>query len=120
MLPRMDSIGDVIAARTLTLDGTLEAKIIIGRPQHFPNGGNWYCPYQTLNVGLEQVLYAAGIDEVQALILALSMIGAKLYTSDEYRDGRLTWDCGAVKGDLGFPVPESIRDVLPGASGTEG
>jgi len=25
-------------------------------------------------------------------------------------------DCGAVKGDLGFPVPENIRDVLPNYS----
>ncbi|MGO8741925.1 MAG: hypothetical protein ACLQUR_05935 [Limisphaerales bacterium] len=41
------------------------------------------------------------------------MVGAELYCSEEYENGRLTWDCGAVKGDLGFPVPENIRDVLP-------
>ncbi len=114
MLPHLNDVGEVIATRTLTLDGTKQAKILIGKPQRFPNGESWYCPYQTLNVGLDRVLYAGGVDEVQALILALSMIGAKLYTSDEYREGRLTWDCGAVKGDLGFPVPETIRDVLPG------
>jgi hypothetical protein len=51
---------------------------------------------------------------MQALILALSMVGTELYTSEEYESGRLSWDCGAVKGHLGFPVPESIRELLPG------
>ena len=54
-----------------------------------------------------------GVDSVSALIRALTMVGAELYCSEEYENGRLTWDCGAVKGDLGFPVPENIRDVLP-------
>lgn len=49
------------------------------------------------------------------------MVGAELYCSDEYEGGRLTWDCGTVKGDLGFPVPPSIQDVLPtGPGGTAG
>lgn len=119
MVPAMDDVGEIIATRTLSLDGTAEANIIIGKPQRFPNGESWYCPYQTLNVGLDRILYAAGVDAVQSLILALSMIGAKLYTSDEYRAGRLSWIAGK-NGDLGFPVPESIRDVLPGYQTKEG
>ena len=88
MLPKLENVGEVIATRSLTLDGTKQAKVLIGKPQRFPNGENWYCPYQTLNVGLDRVLCAGGVDEVQALILALSMIGAKPYTSDR------TWSAG--------------------------
>lgn len=119
MSPTPDSVGEVIATRTLTLDGTKQVQVLIGRPQRFQNGQSWYCPYRIPNVGLDRILYAAGVDEVQALILALSMIGAKLYTSDEYIAGRLSWVAGQ-EGDLGFPVPESIRDVLPGNRGSGG
>jgi hypothetical protein len=46
------------------------------------------------------------------------MAGAQLYCSAEYEAGRLNWECGTVKGDLGLPVPENIRGVLPkGKSG---
>jgi len=113
MQPNLESVGEVIATRTLTLDGTTEAKVLIGKPQPFLEGPSWYCRYQISNVGFDRVWYAGGEDEVQALMLALSMIGAELYCSDEYRAGRLSWDAGR-DGDLGFPVPENIRDVLPG------
>ena len=112
MPPTLESIGEIIATRTLTLDGKTPAKILIGKPQPMPDGPDWYCPYQTQGVGPGRVFYGAGVDEVQAFIHALSMVGAELYCSDEYRDGRLSWDC-APGGDLGLPVPENIRDVLP-------
>jgi hypothetical protein len=113
---KLQNVGVVIAARELTLDENQKVEVLIGKPEPCPDGVDWYCPHQTVGRGSGEVRYAIGVDTVQALILALSMVGAELYCSEEYSAGRLTWDCGAVKGDLGFPVPENIRDVLPGGS----
>lgn len=115
---KLENVGLVIASRQLTLDDNHKVEILIGKPSPIPNGTDWYCPYQTLGMGSGRVRYAGGVDSVQALVLSLSMVGAELYCSAEYESGRLSWECGAVKGDLGFPVPENIRDVLPkGSSG---
>ncbi len=111
---KLDNVGVVIASRELTLEDGQKVEVLIGKPEPCPDGTDWYCPYQKLGVGLKGVKCAIGADSVSALIRALTMVGAELYTSDEYEAGRLTWDCGATKGDLGFPVPETIRDVLPG------
>lgn len=116
---KLDDVGEVIATRDLILDENKKVTILFGKPQYHPEPVGWICPYQKLGLGSEDVCYAAGGDSVDAVILALSIIGAKLYCSAEYEAGRLSWDGGAVKGDLGFPVPPSIQDLLPnGASGT--
>jgi uncharacterized protein DUF6968 len=51
-------------------------------------------------------------DAIQALLHALEMIGAEIYTSEEHRSGRLVWSDG-WKG-YGFPVSGRIRDLLVG------
>ncbi len=114
---KLENVGVVIASRELTLDGNQKVEVLIGKPEPCPDGIDYYCPHQILGVRSGRVRYAIGVDTVHALVLGLSMVGAELYTSDEYESGRLSWDCGTVKGDLGFPVPENIRDVLPGNQG---
>jgi hypothetical protein len=42
-----------------------------------------------------------GVDAIQALWLAMIVIGASLYTTAEYKSGRLRW----FDDDLGFPAP---------------
>lgn len=110
---KLSNVGNVIATRELLLDNSKKVLVLIGKPQPIPDGPDWFCPYQTQGIGSGRVFYGAGVDEVQALIHALSMVGAELYTCEEYKDGRLTWGSGAARGDLGFPVPENIRDVAP-------
>lgn len=117
---KLENVGTVIAERLLSLDGTQNVRVLIGTPKQQTGDDNWYCPYQTDGIGSGRVGISYGVDPIQALVLALSMVGAELYCSKEYEAGRLSWDCGAVKGDLGFPVPESIRDVLPGQGNTGG
>jgi hypothetical protein len=56
---------------------------------------------------------ATGIDALQALVIALQMIGAGIYTSSYHREARLRAYDGE-KG-YGFPVPSSLRDRLVGA-----
>lgn len=53
-----------------------------------------------------------GVDPIQALELALRMIGTQLYVSDLHRAGRLVW-LEPGQG-YGFPVPVTIRDMLIG------
>lgn len=114
----LENVGTVIAARELSLDDAQTIRVLIGTPKQRTDSNEWYCPYQTVGIGSGRVGISFGVDFVQALVLALSMVGAELYCSKEHEAGRLSWECGAVKGDLGFPVPESIRDVLPGNQGT--
>lgn len=110
---KLENIGTVIAQRHLLLDGVQSVLVRIGMPKRRAGSDDWYCPYQTEGIGSGRIGISYGVDSVQALVLALSMVGAELYCSKEYEAGRLGWDCGAVKGDLGFPVPDSIHDVLP-------
>lgn len=56
----------------------------------------------------------AGNDSMQALILAIHMIGAQLYASEAHEAGRLR-DPGNPKGGYGFPVPNGLRDLLVGS-----
>jgi len=110
----LTNIGIAIASRDLTLDDKETVSILIGKPEILPGSDDWYCPHQAVGIGSGKVRYAIGVDSVQALVLSLSMLGAELYCSPEYEAGRLSWECGNVKGDLGLPVPQNIRDVFPG------
>jgi hypothetical protein len=71
---------------------------------------DYFCPFQITGTGSEQVRYGAGVDAFQAVWLTLKMIGALLYSSPEGKKGDLSW---FGQSDLGFPAPDSIRDILP-------
>ena len=107
---KLSSVGVVIAERELLIFRKTKVSIIVGKPELFPDGNGYYCPFQIIGFGDQKVRYAGGEDTVQALILALKTIGALLYTSSEGKAGLLSWNDGA---DLGFPVPDSIRDLAP-------
>jgi hypothetical protein len=107
---KLDSVGVVIAAREIDIDGDEKVVITIGAPQEFPEGGSFFCPYQILGIGRDNVRYAGGVDAVQALELALQMIGTDLYTSDEFKADRLRYH---GMRNLGFPVPAIISDLVP-------
>ncbi len=59
------------------------------------------CAYKITGIGAEKLRLAHGVDDVQALSFALQTIGVWLYTSQEYKDGNLTWLGGR---DLGLPL----------------
>lgn len=108
-----EDIGTVIAVRTLSLSGEEKVTVTIGKPKRFPEGDDYYCPYRIVGIGNERVRHAGGVDAMQALVLALRMIGAELYTSPEARSGALRWMGRSREGDLGFPVPDGLRDLAP-------
>lgn len=110
----INGLGDVVTNRSLSIigDAVKKIEIKIGKPQKFEDHSDYYCPYQIIGMGNDRIKYAIGIDGIQALQLTLSRIGSDLYTSEEGKKGNLRW-IGDENGDLGFPVPDSIRDLLP-------
>jgi hypothetical protein len=103
----LKEIGDVVAVRRLHLEGeepnTTQILVELGRPAKFPEFSDFYCPYRISGAGEEKLFYAGGVDGIQAIQLALCMIGAYLYESVNPRFGnRLRWE-GDEAGDLGFP-----------------
>src|ERR1700677_5156013 len=81
---KLENVGTVIAERELSLDGTQNIRVLIGTPKQQTGNDNWYCPYQTDGIGSGRIGISYGVDAIQALVLALSMVGAELYCSKEY------------------------------------
>jgi hypothetical protein len=102
---KITNVGSVIAIREFYLLGGGVVTVVIGKPEKFPNADEYFCPYQITGIKRSNIRYAGGVDAVQALVLALKMVGADLYSSDEAQSGALTWNGSVEKGDLGFPQP---------------
>jgi hypothetical protein len=103
----------VIATRSLKL--RLPAKEIDISVRIFlpdADNGNWRCAYEIDWPDGKRSSAAAGVDSVQALLLALQKIGTEIYTSDYHRQGQVNW-LEANQG-YGFPVPKNVRDLLVG------
>lgn len=107
---KLSSVGVPIAQRELSLSGAANVSVLIGKPEVFPDGNGCYCPVQIVGLGEQRVSSPMGQDTMQALVLALEFVGTSLYTSSAWKSGRLTW---LGNRNLGFPVPESIRDLVP-------
>lgn len=103
---KLESIGEVIATRTLILlrgDGAAsKVVVLLGRPQQLPDHEDYYCPYQIKGAGDEKVRYMCGVDSFQALHLALSTLRVELEVLDKELGGKLRWECDDT-GGLGFP-----------------
>jgi len=77
----------------------------IGRPARMPDAphGDWYCPWLIEGPDRSHGMYGAGVDELQALLLAIS--GVRFDLQWIAQRGTLTW---LEQGDLGIdllPVP---------------
>ena len=103
----------LIARRSLQLQhdhGNVPIEIRIFMPQ--PDQEHWSCTYEIDWPEGSRQFAACGVDAVQALHLALNMIGAEIYSSDYHKSGKLFHE--APGGGYGFPVPPSLRDLLIG------
>lgn len=103
---QLTSIGEPFINRIMQLHEAEHVKIAIGKPQKFPDGNDYYCPYQIIGLGDGKVNWSGGIDEIQALLLTLEGIGIFLNNSEEYKQGNLSW-IGSADGNLGFPHLDS-------------
>jgi hypothetical protein len=111
-------IGPVFATRTLLLDGKDEIQITIGQPVSPPDwNGNFRCTYRIQGLGDREIIRGiGGVDSLQALYLAMMTISVDLYTSDEGRAGRITWESDR---ELGLPFSDVIADLVPKRSAQE-
>ncbi len=103
----------VIATRVLKLRriaGDIEIPIRIFAPRE--EDASWKCDFEVGWPDGALTMAAGGVDAVQALDLALKMIGALIYASDHHASGKLEW-LEPGKG-YGFPVTRGIRDLLVG------
>lgn len=103
----------IIARRVLTIcaatgDRAVEIRI------HAPTlvDGHWTCACEIDWPDGTRRMEATGVDSMQALVVALQMIGAELYSSSHHAEGRLVFD--APGSGFGFPVVPSLRDLLVG------
>lgn len=103
----------IIATRLLKLrdpKGDIDVPIRLFAPEE--DDRSWKCRFEIDWPDGRLERFAGGEDSMQALILALSMIGVIIYTSDYHHSGNLNWG-GDWKG-YGFPVLGSVRDLLTG------
>jgi hypothetical protein len=103
----------LIATRILKLrrsNGDIDIPVRIYAPEK--REVDWAC---RLEVGWPDGpvdVAARGIDAVQALHLALQLVGAQIYASAHHASGSLMW-LEPGKG-YGFPVTYNLRDLLVG------
>jgi hypothetical protein len=103
----------VVATRVLKLEGDngeVAIPIRVYAPEREDNA--WSCRYQIDWPEGTQDMKAGGADSMQALIIALKMIGADLYSSSYHKSGRLMSE--APGSGYGFPVVTTMRDLLEG------
>lgn len=104
----------VIASRLLKFRGSkgeIEIPIRLFAPEK-TDGGTWSCRYEVDWPHGQWVHAAQGSDSVQAILLALQMLGGEIYASEYHKSGKLVLD-GPGRG-YGFPVASSLRDLLIG------
>lgn len=103
----------IIATRILTLrndNKNIEIPIRVFAPEQ--QKIDWACRVELDWPDGKLIRIAVGVDGIQALELALKLVGAQIYSSDYHESGKLEW-LEAGKG-YGFPVPNGIRDLLVG------
>jgi hypothetical protein len=94
-------LGTIIAERQFAgqENGTpCQIVVRIGKP--FPDenqDGCWYCPYSITRASAQRLFYGAGVDSLQALRIAISMVEADL--RGRYSDLKLEW---MGESDLGL------------------
>ena len=76
-------------------------------------GGEYRCRYQIKWPDFERSREAAGIDGIQALLLAMRTVHTELAETDEYQSGKLTY---LDQSDLDLPPTwgkGSLSDIPP-------
>ena len=107
----MSNSHGTIGSRELSLFDGGKVIVTLGSPTPSAEGENeCRCSYRILGLQKEENGRVMGSDALQALQLALVRVGTILYTSEEWRNNLLSWNGDK---DLGFPLPESLKDLQP-------
>lgn len=89
----MAALDDVLAEREYDVgEGPISSAVLrIGKPAEHPDG-DWVCAVQITGLGDDRVYEAAGVDSLQALMMALQM--ARTQLEAHRRRHRITEDLG--------------------------
>lgn len=98
---------DVLLKRELKFEFNKIINISIYTPV-VNDDGSYSCSFQISGFKSDKIRKSVGVDGVQAVILSLKKIGSEFYSSDEYKDKKITWECELFEGDLGFPNLEGL------------
>ena len=104
----------IIGTRNLKVrsqQGDVDVPVRIFAPVEDAERG-WGCKFEIEWPNGADTMTARGIDAIQALEIAMKMIGAHLYTSKQHEAGELMFDKRGA--GYGFPVPQNMRDLLIG------
>ena len=98
---------EIVAQRKFELsrdDGSATVIVSFGQPAPIPDNtnGDWYCPWRIEGPNGTRELFAGGVDSLQALLLAISMVRSELKFIIA-PNGGLTWLSGS---DLGLTLAE--------------
>ena len=106
-----------IAIRTLKIRRTSVPDVAVAIRVFAPRpvGRGWSCGYEIDWPSSTRKRDVSGFDSMQALVLALQAIGTELYMSEHHQAGELLWE--QQGRGYGFPVPDTIRDLLIGDDG---
>jgi hypothetical protein len=108
----------LIAHRRLIISspsGDTDVPVRLFQPEQ--EDGMWICRYEIDWPNQRKSYFGAGVDGMQALILALRTIGVEIYTSEYHKAGTLRW-FEPGRG-YGFPVGGNLRDLLIGDDAKE-
>jgi hypothetical protein len=104
----MSRLINVIASRLLTcvIDGHLqEVQVNLGMP--YEDDGAFVCPYEIVIDNESTGRAIVGFDGIQALQLAMFMVGSSLRSMSSASD----WRCG---NEAGTGFPSTLNDPLSG------
>ena len=103
----------IIATRSLFLraeNRDIEIPIRIHAPEKARV--DWMCRFDIGWPEGKAERWGGGVDPIQALVMALQMIGVEIYASRYHELGNLRWL--ATGQGYGFPVSHNARDLLVG------
>jgi hypothetical protein len=107
----------VVATRRFevaALHGGVAQQVVVAfaKPVRVPGSRDYACFYQVVGGSRAGIRHAIGVDSVQALLLAFTNAASILYTSFEYKEGRLTH---LTDPNLGLPaIAATLGDLVPG------
>lgn len=92
---------EIIARRLYTLTGAADADVAVEIARPVPDQSDYRCDYTIHWPGAQERGHATGVDEIQALLLALRKVAIDLRLSEYAKSGRLSWL--GNRDNLGLP-----------------
>lgn len=102
----------IIAERKLHLTGRETKSVLVQIHQPTSTEHDWACRYEITYPDRTISKEVFGVDQIQALQLAMQAIGIELHASKEHKAGELFWE--EPGNGYGFPLPKNARDMLRG------